>query len=250
MIRTLVVDDEKLARDRLRSFLINFDDIEVIGEAANGIDAVRLIEEEKPDVIFLDVQMPGLDGFGVLQAVRHRPRVVFATAFDEYAIKAFEVEAADYLLKPISRDRLEATVRRLRDNAAADRPPLDVDAIVDRLEKRQRRFLSHVTAHRARHLVVIPLAQVLWFEVEHRLVYVHIDGERYMTDFSLRELEDRLDPKLFFRAHKSRIVNLEHVKAIVPVQGGRYHLAMNDSAKSLVELSRQQARELRARLVW
>ncbi len=250
MIRTLVVDDEKLARDRLLSFLRTIDDVEVIGQAKNGIDAVRLIEEGSPDLVLLDVQMPGLDGFGVLKAVHKPPQVVFATAYDEYAIHAFEIHAADYLLKPISRARLEEAVRRVRLRLAGQVPGPQLQELLQMLEARERRYLGQVPVHRGRHILVLPSDQILWFEVEYRLVYAHVDGDRYMTNFTLKELEERLDPAVFFRAHKSRLVNLKHVRAIVPWFGGRFKLVMRDQKGSEVELSRAQARELRARMHW
>jgi DNA-binding LytR/AlgR family response regulator len=250
MIRTLVVDDEKLARDRLTAFLRKFEDIDVVGQANNGVEAVRQIEEQNPDLVFLDVQMPGLDGFGVLKAVKRPPQVVFATAFDEYAIHAFEVHAADYLLKPITRARLEEALRRVRQRLAGSAPALRVDDLMRALEERERRHLTQMPVHRGRQILVLPVEQILWFEVEYRLVYAHVDGARYMTNFTLKELEERLDPEVFFRAHKSRLVNLRHVRAIVPWFGGRFKLVLRDEAGSEVELSRAQGRELRTRMNW
>ena len=250
MIRALVVDDEKLARDRLISFLRSVEDVDVIGQAKNGVDAVRLIEEQSPDLIFLDVQMPGMDGFGVLKAVRKSPHVVFATAYDTYAIKAFEVHAADYLLKPISRARLDEALRRVRARGTGQAPALHLRELMAMLEARDRRYLPQLPVHRGRQILVVPTEQILWFEVEYRLVYAHVDGDRYMTNFTLKELEEELDPEVFFRAHKSRLVNLQHVKAIVPWFGGRFKLVMRDQKASEVELSRAQARELRGRMHW
>lgn len=250
-MRAVVVDDERLARERLIGFLRKVEDVEIVGEADNGIDAVKIVGELAPDILFLDVQMPGLDGLGVLAELRTRPHVVFATAYDEYAIKAFEVHAADYLLKPIRRARLEEAVRRVRERLAKSTPaPLAVDALLDRIEARQKRYITQVPVQRGRQILVLPSKDILWFEVEYRLVFAHVDGDRYMTNFTLKELEEKLDPEVFFRAHKSRLVNLEHVHAIVPWFGGRYKLVMRDTGSSEVELSRAQARELRARMHW
>lgn len=249
-MRVLVVDDEKLARDRLVSFLRGIDDVEVIGQAKNGVEAVHVIEEQSPDLVFLDVQMPGMDGFEVLKAVKAPPHIVFATAFDEYAIRAFDVSATDYLLKPISRARLEEAVRRVRQRLGGEAPATQLRDLMQRLEARDRRYLAQVPVHRGRQILVLPVNQILWFEVEYRLVYAYIDGDRYMTNFTLKELEERLDPEVIFRAHKSRLVNLKHVRAIVPWFGGRFKLVMRDQKGSEVELSRAQARELRARMHW
>ncbi len=250
MIRTLIVDDEKLARDRLNGFLRTFDDLDVIGQAKNGPEAIRLINEHDPDLVFLDVQMPGIDGFGVLEAIDRQPHIVFATAYDSYAINAFEVQAADYILKPISRTRLEETVRRVRTRIGRRDTSRRAEDLLALLEAHERRFLPHIPVHRGRHILVLSAEQILWFEVEHRLVYAHTEGERYMTNFTLKDLEEKLDNTIFFRAHKSRLVNLNHIKAIVPWYGGRYKLVMRDSKSSEVELSRTQARELRNRMHW
>jgi len=250
-MRALVVDDEQLARDRLVGFLRKLPDVDVVGEAGNGVDAVRLVGELAPDVLFLDMQMPGMDGLGVLESLKQRPHVVFATAYDEYAIKAFEVHAADYLLKPIRRARLEEAVRRVRERMEKQAPaPFAVDELLARIEAGKRRYLTQIPVQRGRQILLLPSNEILWFEVEFRLVFAYVDGDRFMTNFTLKDLEDKVDPEVFFRAHKSRLVNLEHVRAIVPWFGGRFKLVMRDSNSSEVELSRAQARELRARMHW
>jgi DNA-binding LytR/AlgR family response regulator len=250
-IRTLVVDDEKLARQRLGGFLAKLADVELVGEAGDGPEALKLIEQEHPDLVFLDVQMPGMDGFEVLKALRPPiPQVVFATAYDEYAIRAFEVDAADYLLKPFARGRVEEAVGRVRTRLAAERSGPDLESVLRRLEEHRKVFVSQVPVYSGKRILIVPVVDVLWFGVEYRLVYAHTAERAYMTNYTLRELEERLDPELFFRAHKSSLVNLRHVKEIVPWFGGRYKLVMRDAAASEVALSRAQARELRARLRW
>jgi two-component system LytT family response regulator/two-component system response regulator LytT len=244
-LRTLVVDDEPLARDRLVGFLRALDDVDVIGEARDGVEALQLIESERPALVFLDVQMPGMDGFEVLKALHGPlPHVVFATAYDEYAIRAFEVEAVDYLLKPLVRARVEEAVARARARLSQGRGQ-DLDRVL-----RERPHLTQVPLTVAKRILIVPAADIMWFGVEFRLVYAHTHERGYMTNFTLRELEERLDPAAFFRAHKSALVNLAHVREIVPQPGGRWALVMRDDATTQVALSRTQARALRARLGW
>lgn len=249
MIRTVVVDDEPLARDRVKGFLKRIPEVQLVGEAGDGATAVALIETQSPDLVVLDVQMPGMDGFSVLRALKEPPHVIFATAYDSYAIKAFEVEALDYLLKPFSQVRLADAIARVRQKMESGRPAPDDAAIARAAEPRQA-YATQIPVHTARKILVLPVKDVLWFAVESRLVYAHVDGRAYMTNFTLRELEERLDPQVFFRAHKSRLVNLEQVKEISRGFAGRHHLVMRDAPSSQVELSRVQARELRARLGW
>ena len=250
-IRTLVVDDEKLARDRLIGFLAKLDGIEVVGQATNGVEAVDRIRAEHPDLVFLDVQMPGMDGFEVLKALPDPvPHVVFATAYDEYAIRAFEVQAIDYLLKPFARARVEEAVSRVRARLDRGTPTLDVEDVLRRLEEGRKEHLRQIPVHSGKRILLVPVEDVLWFGVEYRLVYAHTAERAYMTNFTLRDLEERLDPEAFFRAHKASLVNMRQVKEIVPWFGGRFKLVMRDQAASEVPVSRAQARALRARLRW
>jgi DNA-binding LytR/AlgR family response regulator len=245
-IRTLVVDDEKLARERLKGFLSAIKDVEVVGEAEDGKETISLVEKEQPDLIFLDVEMPGQNGFSVYKSLEDPPHVIFATAYDSYAIEAFEVDAADYLLKPFSQKRVVAAVDRIRDRLELESqsPPGNAEA------PEASGFAAQIPVHAAKKIVILPVEEILWFAVESRLVYAHVNGRSYMTNFTLRDLEERLDPEIFFRAHKSRLVNLRQVKEVTRWFGGRFRLLMADDEGSEVELSRVQARALRARLGW
>jgi two-component system LytT family response regulator/two-component system response regulator LytT len=175
---------------------------------------------------------------------------VFATAYDEYAIRAFEVGAVDYLLKPFARARVEEAVTRVRGRLATARPGPDLENVLRLLEERSKIYVTQIPVVAQKRILILPVTDVLWFGVEYRLVYAHTKDRAYMTNYTLRELEERLDPTVFFRAHKSSVVNLQHVKEIVAWFGGRYKLVMRDTAGSEVALSRTQARVLRARLKW
>lgn len=250
-IRTLVVDDEQLARERLSGFLAKIPAVEVIGQATNGVEALQLIEECNPDLLFLDVQMPGMDGFEVLKSLRgDPPHVVFATAYDEYALRAFDVEAVDYLLKPFARQRVEDAVERVRTRLAGELAAPNLEAVMKKLEETRRVFMQQVPVHSGKRILIVPAEEILWFGVEYRLVYAHTAERPHMTNYTLRELEDRLDPEIFFRAHKSSLVNMRQVKEIVPWFGGRFKFVMRDAAGSEVQVSRAQARILRSTLKW
>lgn len=250
MIRTVVVDDEPLARARLRTFLGAIDDVELVGEAGNGIEALRVIQGTEPDLVLLDVQMPGMGGFELLGALKRPPQVIFATAYDEYAIRAFEVEAVDYLLKPVSQARVAEAVGRARTRIEQGTSPDALKTILRRLERTDRAPVQQIPVQSGRRIIVLPTESILWFDVEYRLVYAHVEGRAYMTNYTLKEIEERVDPNVFFRAHKSAIVNLTRVREIVPLFGGRYKVVMHDTAGSEVALSRSQSRTLRARLKW
>ena len=250
-LRTLVVDDEKLARDRLAGFLRGIDGVEIVGEARDGVEAIELIGEHRPDLVFLDVQMPGMNGFDVLEALRPDvPHVVFATAYDEYAIRAFDVAAVDYLLKPFARARVAEAVDRVRARLGSSASTPELDTLLARLAERPRDPLTRVPAHAGKRILLLKPEDILWFGVEHRLVYAHTTERGFMTNFTLRELEERLDRDTFFRAHKATLVNLAQVKEIVPWFGGRFKLAMRGRDDGEVVVSRAQARELRQRLRW
>jgi len=254
MMRTLIVDDETLARDRLKRYLADLEGVDVIGEAANGVEAVEMIEARSPDLVLLDIQMPGLDGFGVIDALESPPAVIFVTAYDQYAIRAFEVHALDYLLKPFSRERLAETVHRAQRVLAEGQ---DVGAQLRRT-RRVRRLLEDLAAKgqvltrlavRDRDRIhVLDAAAIDWIGLEDAQVVVHAGEKVYPVRRTLTELEARLDPRRFFRAHRSAIVNLDRIQEIVPWFKGGHILRLTTGAE--VDLSRAQARALRKLLGW
>jgi DNA-binding LytR/AlgR family response regulator len=248
VMRVLVVDDEELARARIKELLKDIADVEVAGEAENGLKAVDLTRELAPDVVILDIQMPGMDGFEVVDALADVPLVIFATAFDEYAIKAFEINSVDYLLKPISKERLGEAIERAR-GLLADAPGLDEQAA--RLAGLVRdRAVTRLPVMKGKKIVLVNLEDIVWIGVEDELVFVHTCSEKYMMNTTMAELEGRLDPHVFFRCHRSSIVNLNHVKEIVPWFGGKYKIVVDDDAASELVLSRARAKGLREILPW
>ncbi len=247
-MRVLVVDDEELARVRIKELLADIPDVEVAGEAENGLRAVELVGELGPDVVILDIQMPGMDGFEVVEALTHVPLVIFATAFDEYAIKAFEVNSVDYLLKPISRERLGEAIERAR-SLLDDTPQLD-DQMARLAGLIRSRDMRRLPVMKGKKIVLVDLDDIVWIGVEGELVFVHTASEKYMMNATMAELESRLDPRVFFRSHRSSIVNLNHVKEIVPWFSGKYKIVVDDERKSELVLSRARAKGLREILPW
>ena len=222
-VRAMIADDEKPARDRLRLALRDFPRIEVIAEATNGAEALERGRELKPDLLFLDIQMPLMDGFEVLGQLKPRPAVIFVTAYDEYALEAFEVHALDYLLKPYSRSRLDDAVRHCLESLGRSGGG-DADARVDRLladHHKKEPYVARLSIKSGRTYRVLPVEQADLFKAEDGMVFWVEGDERYLVDETLNALEDRLDPERFMRVHRNAIVNLESVGRVVSRGRGR-----------------------------
>jgi two-component system LytT family response regulator len=247
-MRTLIVDDEAPARERLKRLLADVKGIELIGEAEDGIQAVEAIEREKPNLVLLDIQMPGLDGFGVIEALEDPPPIIFVTAYDEYAIRAFEVNALDYLLKPFSRQRLEKAIRRAQEALnEEDSFMARFGPLLENLAA-QGRHLTRLAVRDRDRIRVLDANEVDWIGVEDEQVVVHVGDQAYPIRRTLAELEARLDPGTFFRAHRSVIVSLDRVQEIIPWFKGSHKLRLTTGVE--VDLSRAQARTLRKILGW
>jgi two-component system, LytTR family, response regulator len=235
-LRVLIVDDTRLARQELRTLLRDIPDVACVGEADDVPAARAAIERLQPDVVLLDIQMPSGTGFDLLERLDTAPRVVFTTAYDEYALRAFEANALDYLLKPVQAGRLAAALEKARIGARAF-----ATASRDLLRVDDQVFLRD-----GERCWFVQLAQISRIEVDGNYATVHFRGERAMLGRSLATLEERLDPAVFFRANRHTLVNLRLVQSIDLSVGDGYTLTMKDGAE--VEVSRRQARELRERL--
>ncbi len=242
MIRALVVDDEEPARDRMRQLLAAVPDTEIIGEAANGEEAISKIAELRPDLVLLDIQMPGASGLEVAASLpRPRPKIIFCTAFDQYAVDAFELNAVDYLLKPVNRIRLAHAVERI-----ARQPEPEAEADIDHVTQAVRGRLSRLLARAGDRYRIIPQKEVVYFSSEGGLTRLNTRERQYVLDPTLNELEDRLDASLFFRISRAAIVNLDAVTEVRPMIGGSADVALNTGV--VLEVSRRRVRELLDRL--
>ncbi len=234
-IRCLVVDDEPLGRERIVSLLHALPDAQVVGESDTGSAAIAAISELSPDLLFLDVQMPEVDGFGVLASLPKEkvPAVIFVTAYDEYALKAFEVHAQDYLLKPFDPDRFYSAfarvAERIKSNRASGTNPRLL-ALLDDIE-RDRPRRSRIAIRSGGSVFFLPVEEIDWLEAADNYVRIHARGETHVVRQTLQRLEDTLAPTTFVRIHRSSIVNVGRIKEIQPWFGGEYVVLMRDGAK-------------------
>jgi two-component system LytT family response regulator/two-component system response regulator LytT len=273
-IKALIVDDEQLARDELQYLLGSIEDVEVVAQGKNGIEAIALVPRLAPDVVFLDVQMPGLDGFAVLRKLLEKsgpetlPQIIFATAFDKYAVRAFEVNAVDYLLKPFDRSRLEQALERVRarlqNPAQVSQEPAasgtgtpalsreQFDSLI-RLIEQQRggttgngRSSSKIVVQAGTRMLLVDQKELCFAAIDEGIISVStptIEGQSKCR--TLEELLELLDPQTFWRAHRSYVVNINHIKEVVPWFKSSYQLRMNDRKNTEIPVSRAQTRKLR-----
>ncbi len=242
MIRVLLVDDEEPARDRLRQLLRAFEDIEVVGEAQEGEEAIGKILETKPDLVFLDIQMPGCSGLEVAASLPSpRPRIIFCTAFDQYAVDAFEVYALDYLLKPVNRARLHQAVDRVRKLSTAE-----YESVVEKVNQAARATPARFLAKRGSKFRVVSQPEILYFTSEDGLTKLHAHDQQYWMEPTLTDLEKRLDPSAFCRISRAAIVNLDAVHEVVPLIGGHGEVLLKNGTR--LEVSRRRLKELMQKL--
>jgi two-component system, LytTR family, response regulator len=244
-IRAVIVDDEELARQVLREFVSAHPEIELIAECANGFEAVKIVTEQKPDLMFLDIQMPKLDGFEVLELIGNDTAVVFVTAYDSYAIKAFEVHAVDYLLKPFGADRFEASLKRAKERLAG-KAPEHIHSATDLAvaARPPAQFLDRIAVRDGTRVFIIPVAKLEYAEAQDDYVALAAEGKKHLKQQTISSLESALDPTRFMRIHRSYIVNLERVSKVEPF-GKDSHIAVLASGIQL-PVSRAGYARLRA----
>ena len=272
-ISALIIDDEQLARDELKYLLESVGGVDVVAEGSNGIEAVDLIEEHRPDLVFLDVQMPGLDGFQVIQRLMDRnrklasegretealPQIVFATAYDQYAVRAFDVNAVDYLLKPFDQTRVQQAVDRVRGRMPAEaangetqgKPnESQLDALLRLLNRPQGAARTPQPAklivQAQSRLLLIDQAEICYAAIDEGVIRVVTQGiEGHSKCRTLEELLELLDPEVFWRAHRGFVVNINHIREVVPWFKSSYQLRMNDKRQTEIPVSRAQTKRLR-----
>jgi two-component system, LytTR family, response regulator LytT len=252
-INTIIVDDEKPARDELAFLLKGFSEINLLAQGKNGLEAVNLIREHSPDLLFLDVQMPGLDGFGVLKRLVERklkvPHVVFATAFDHYAVQAFDVNAVDYVLKPFDRTRIAKAIQKAKKEIEAHTSPAErLEQLVSQLAapKPASAQPSKVLIRSQQRMLLVDSSDLIFASIEGGLISVIAKDLEGTSNYrTLEELLAALDQESFWRPHRSFLVNIHHIKEVVPWFKSSFMLKMDDKKQSEIPVSRQQTKRLR-----
>jgi two-component system LytT family response regulator len=239
-IRTLIVDDEPLARRRIRRMLARHPDVDVIGECANGREAIAAIREQQPALVFLDVQMPEVDGFAVLDRISAEamPLIIFVTAYDQYALRAFDVYALDYLLKPFDRRRFDQALQRAKSRLFNERSDVSERALALLEELRaQQSHLERMVIKAGGRAFFLKTEEIDWVEAEGKYVRLHVGKESYLVREAISQIEAQLDPKRFLRIHRSTIVNLDRVRELQPWFHNDYRVILRDGTELMLSRS-------------
>lgn len=250
-ISTIIVDDEQLAREELSYLLKSVGDVDVVAQGSNGVEAIQLIREHSPELVFMDVQMPGLDGFQVIKKLVDKkvplPQIVFATAFDQYAVRAFEVNAIDYLLKPFDKKRVAQSIDKARQKlSSAPSPSERLESLINLLEQQQKPQQQKLLLRSAGRLILVDQKDVCFATIDEGIITVATSTmEGHSNCRTLEELQESLDPNLFWRAHRSHVVNINRIKEVLPWFKSSYQLRMDDRRHSELPVSRAQTKRLR-----
>ncbi|HEX8844328.1 MAG TPA: LytTR family DNA-binding domain-containing protein [Pyrinomonadaceae bacterium] len=253
-IKTLIVDDEPLARRTIRDLLAADPEIEIIGECSSGLEAVKFIRREPPDLLFLDIQMPGMNGFEALSKIEYEqiPAIIFVTAFDRYALQAFEIHALDYLLKPFTDKRFEEALRQAKSQVELkeiNRLSQSLLALLgdqagrDAATLKRKSFLTKFMIRSGGRVAFIKAADVDWIAADDYYIKLHIGGKSHLLRISMNELEEKLDPKRFLRIHRSTIINFDRVKELHQNPNGEYVVVLKDGTELKLSRGRRERLE-------
>lgn len=246
-IDCLIIDDEKLARDLLMEFLEPYPDVEVVGQCSKGKDAVEKIDKLKPKLIFLDVQMPGMDGFDVLEAIEHKPYVIFTTAYDQYAIQAFDKNAIDYLLKPLDEERFKLAIKRATERIKAEQTNVEDLLMNIRSGGDESKYSSHLFVQKSEKLLNLEVKDIVHLEASGDYTVLTTKTDQYLSSSGIGKLEEKLNPDTFIRIHRSTIINLNYLKEIEKHFNGGLIVKM-ENGKSF-PVSRTYAKQIRKKVV-
>jgi len=241
----LIVDDEKLARELLREYLEGYAEVEVVGEAAKGTEAVEMVNNLKPDILFLDVQMPGMNGFDVLEEIDHEPYVIFTTAYDQYAIKAFEKNAVDYLLKPLDEERFRSAVNRAMKRKSSEHG--SVEELLRSIKSDSKTFESHIFVQKSEKLFNLPVEDIVYLEASGDYTIITTHNDQFVSSSGIGKLEEIMDPETFIRVHRSTIINVKSLKEIERHFNGGMVVKMQNG--KIFPVSRTYARLIRKKVV-
>jgi len=245
ILRTVIAEDEPHARERLKDLLAGMAGVEVVAEAGDGARAVEVIDRLQPELVLLDIEMPGFSGLEVLQRLRHRPLVIFVTAYDQYAVPAFEANAVDYLLKPFTAERLGQALERAR-----QRGRFIDENLLQELQRRlrPRQYLHHFAVKHDEEILLVPEGDVFYFLAEDKYVFLYTAGRRFFYDATLKGLEERLDPERFMRIHKSAIVAVGQVRKLKRNLIGDVQVVLGDDKATTLRVGRSFLAGVKSRL--
>ena len=244
LIKVLIVDDEPLARRRIRTLLANFEKVEIVGECANGLEAIAAIEKNAPDLMFLDVQMPEMDGLSVMNSRPNNlmPLVIFVTAYDNYGLSAFDFDAVDYLLKPFDQGRFEKAFEKARARLAVNKKqdlPIDLTEVINQISLRSN-YNKHITIRQDGRIFLLRTEEIEWIEAERNYVRLYAGKKSYLRREAIGNIEGQLDPEKFRRIHRSAIVNLDFIRELRTITGGDYQIVLRNGRELVLSRTYQK----------
>ncbi len=245
-MKAIIIDDEAPARNLIKTFLLDYPEIEIIGEAADGFSGVKLINNLHPDLVFLDIKMPKLNGFELLELIENKPLIIFSTAFDDFAIQAFEKNAIDYLLKPFSKERFRKSIEKVREKWNSTHTKNQYAEEIIEFSKNAQGTLNRIAIKQNSKIVIVPSDEITHIEAQDDYVFIHTEKNRYLKHERMKYLEAHLDSSVFLRVHRSYIVNINFIDKIELYEKDSYQLTL--TSKNTVKVSKSGYKLLKAKL--